>query len=51
VHSLTGGKRVFTVGKQYHTAKELFSDRVYPVKDGNFTMDVPEAGTVLFLLR
>lgn len=51
VHSLTGGKRAFTVGKQYRTAKELFSDRVYPVKDGQFKIDVPEAGTVLFLLQ
>jgi hypothetical protein len=51
VHSLTGGEREFTVGKQYQTAKELFSDRVYPVKDGQFKMDVPEAGTVLFLLQ
>jgi hypothetical protein len=51
VHSLTGGERVFTVGKQYQTAKELFSDHVYPVKNGQFTMQLPEAGTVLFLLQ
>jgi len=51
VHSLTGGERLFIVGKQYQTAKELFSDRVYPVKNGQFTMQVPEAGTVLFLLQ
>lgn len=51
VHSLTGGERTFTVGKQYETAKELFSDRAYAVKNGQFTMQVPEAGTVLFLLQ
>jgi hypothetical protein len=51
VHSLTGGEREFTVGKQYQTAKELFSDRVYSVTNGQFEMQVPEAGTVLFLLQ
>jgi hypothetical protein len=51
MHSLGGGERIFRVGAQYKTAKELFSDKTYPVQNGRFTATVPAGGTTLFLLR
>lgn len=51
VHSLGGGKRVFTVGDVYKSAKELFSDQTYTVRNGNFTATMPPGGTMLFLLE
>jgi len=51
VHSLGGGERVFTVGANYKTAKEVFSDQTYKVQNGQFTVMVPSGGTMLFLLE
>jgi hypothetical protein len=51
VHSLGGGERVFRVGSKHKTAKEMFSGKTYPVRNGRFTAPVPEGGTVLFLLK
>jgi hypothetical protein len=51
VHSLGGGERTFTVGKEYKRAKELFSDQSYTVRNGEFNAVVPPGGTVLFLLE
>ena len=51
VHSLVGGARAFHVGKEYKTAKELFSDQSYIVQSGEFKAIVLAGGTMLFLLE
>jgi hypothetical protein len=51
VHNLTGGERVFRVDVRCKTAQDLFTEKTYPVQNGQFTATLAAGGTALFLLN
>jgi hypothetical protein len=50
VHSLAGGEHVFQIGMGHSSAKELFSNTIYPVQNGHLVAKISAGGTALFLL-